>query len=159
MHLPPFQRLLDDLGPQLLRFLVSMVGPNDAEDCFQETTLSALSAYTRLRHSDDLRAWMFTIARRKAIDVLRARARAPIPSQQVPERAQSAEWAVPDVEDSDGDLWARVRALPERQRSAVGLRYVADLSYADVARVMGCSPEAARQSVSVGLRHLRKEMS
>ena len=55
-------------------FLRGMVGPHDAEDCLQETFLSALRAYPRAEASN-LRAWIFTIARRKAVTTI-ARARA-----------------------------------------------------------------------------------
>ena len=52
-----------------------MVGYHDAEDCFQETFIAAMRAYDQMdgRHP---RAWVMTIARRKAIDHQRARTRA-----------------------------------------------------------------------------------
>ena len=60
----------------VLAFLRAMVGPDDAEDCFQETFIAAMRAYEHMdgRHP---RAWVMTIARRKAIDHHRARARRP----------------------------------------------------------------------------------
>jgi RNA polymerase sigma factor (sigma-70 family) len=153
MHLPPFQRLLDDHADSLLRFLSAMVGRNDADDCFQETVLSALAAYPRLRSDHNLPGWLFTIARRKAVDHYRARSRAPLPTADVPDRA------APTADVANGELWGRVRALPVRQREAVCLRYLADLAYADIARAMDCSPDAARQNVRAGLARLRKEMA
>src|SRR3546814_4446005 len=48
-----------------------------AEDCLQDTLIAALRAYPRLRHRDNLRAWLYTIAHRKATDVIRLRARRP----------------------------------------------------------------------------------
>src|SRR4051812_5926967 len=47
--LPPFQRFLDAEREVVWRYLVSMLGRADAEDCFQETFASALRAYPRLR--------------------------------------------------------------------------------------------------------------
>jgi len=152
VYLPPFQRLLDDHGASLLRFLSTLVPPDDVDDCFQDTVLAALAAYPRLRHADNLRAWLFTVARNTAIDAHRSRARTPIPSEKLPDRG------APEVAVPDAALWDRVRALPERQRVAVCLRYAGDLAYADVARVMGSSPEAARQNVHAGLTRLREEM-
>ena len=49
MRLPPFQELLDAHGQDVFRFLVATVGDVDAEDCYQETWISALRAYPRLR--------------------------------------------------------------------------------------------------------------
>lgn len=151
MSIPPFQRLLDEQGSGLRRFLVGYVGWAEADDCWQDTLLAALEAYPGLRHGGNLRGWLFTIARRKALDCLRRRARdaelAP-----VPDRAESAD-AIPDW-----DLWALVAALPEKQRAAVTLRYLADLPYAEAAEAMGVSEAAARQNVRAGLATLRKKM-
>lgn len=131
-----------------------MVGPDDADDCFQETVIAALSAYPTLRHADNLRAWFFTVARRKAIDDRRARSRRPVPLERLPEPAAGGEMEVPDEA-----LWSQVRGLPDRQREALCLRYVADLPYAEIAEAMECTPEAARQNVSAALVRLRKEMT
>jgi RNA polymerase sigma factor (sigma-70 family) len=154
VYLPPFQRLLDEHGAAVLRFVASMVGPDDADDCFQETVIAALTAYPKLRHADNLRAWFFTVARRKAIDDRRARRRRPVPSDRLPETGASG-----DVEVPDASLWSRVRGLPDRQREALCLRYIADLPYGEIARAMECTPEAARQNVSAALARLRKEMA
>src|SRR5918992_545719 len=77
VQLPPFDTLIDAHAAELHRFLVASVGPTEAEDCLQETFMSALRAYPRLRHADNLRAWLYTIAQRKATDALRRRARRP----------------------------------------------------------------------------------
>ncbi len=85
MELPPFQVLLDSYGHDIHGFLVAGVGAGDADDCYQETWIAALRAYPRLRHTDNLRGWLLTIAARKAIDLHRARGRAPIPVGELPE--------------------------------------------------------------------------
>ena len=155
MHLPPFQRLIDDHAPELHRFLVACVGKADAEDCLQETFLSALRAYPRLRHADNLRAWLFLIAHRKATDLVRRAGRRPVSDLDgvSPDRL-----AGPAPELPDDGLWLAVRGLPAKQRAAVVHRFVFDLAYAEVATRMGISEEAARQNVSAGLRRLRLEV-
>jgi RNA polymerase sigma factor (sigma-70 family) len=154
--LPPFQHLLDEHGAALYRFLVASVGPGEADDCFQETWISAMRAYPKLEHADNLKGWLLRIAQRKAIDAHNSRNRRPLPVEQVPERV-----AADDPQSAlDGQpTWARVRRLPEKQRMAVFLRSAADLSYADVARALDCSPEAARRNVHEGLRKLREELA
>jgi RNA polymerase sigma factor (sigma-70 family) len=156
VSLPPFQALLDAHGAAVHRFLVASVGPSDADDCFQEACIAALRAYPRLSHADNLQAWLLRIAQRKAIDAHRARARRAVPAASLPEG--SADGRLP-IEQMDGQpaVWARVRALPEKQRMAVFLRSVADLSYAEVAETLGCSQEAARRNVHEGLKRLREE--
>src|SRR5947209_10870428 len=71
--LPPFQRFLDAHRDLVWRFLVRAVGHTEAEDCFQETFIAALRAYPRVRADSNLRAWVLTIAHRKALDSHRAR--------------------------------------------------------------------------------------
>lgn len=149
MALPPFQAFLDAHREDVLRFLVASVGRAEAEDCFQETFLSALRAYPRLRDVSNLRGWVLTIAHRKAVDAFRSRARRPVPAGALPDRAV-------DGPDADPSVWAAVRALPPRQRDALLWRFGADMSYRDVGRAMGCSEEAARQSVHSGIRRLRE---
>ena len=57
----------------------------------------------------------------------------------------------------DPELWERVRALPPKQRGALVLRYVGDLSHAEISRALRCSEDAARRSLHEGLAKLRKE--
>ena len=152
MALPPFQVLIDSDADAVHRFLVASAGPGAADDCFQETFIAALRAYPRLRPGSNPRAWLFTIARSKAIDHHRAARRRPLPVAEVPERAAPAT----THESPDGDLWAAVRALPEKQRAAVTLRFVCDLSHREIGRVLDCSDAAARRSVHEGLKRLRE---
>src|SRR5919202_6196647 len=76
---PPFQAALDEHRDAVARFIVASVGRQEADDCLQETLLSALRAYPRLRPDSNVRAWLFTIARNKAIDSHRARRQEPVP--------------------------------------------------------------------------------
>jgi RNA polymerase sigma factor (sigma-70 family) len=150
--LPPFQTFLDRHAAELMRFLVALTGPHEAEDCFQETCLATLRAYPSLPPDSNLRAWAFTIARHKAIDASRARACRPLPVAEAPEHG------LPDAPD-ERDAWAPLRALPAKQRAAVFLRVAAELPHSEVARVLDCSEEAARRSAHEGLKRLRQEMT
>jgi RNA polymerase sigma factor (sigma-70 family) len=80
---PPFQHFLDVHRDAVWRFLVASVGAGEAEDCFQETFVAALRAYPRLRAGSNLRAWVLTIAHRKALDAHRARARRALPMAEI----------------------------------------------------------------------------
>jgi RNA polymerase sigma factor (sigma-70 family) len=151
VHLPPFERLVDTHSGELHRFLVRSVGATDAEDCLQETFMSALRAYPRLRHGENLRAWLFTIAQRKATDAIRRRMRRPTSD------LDGIDPAAPSERQADDEVWARVRALPPKQRAAIVHRYAFDLAYVEIAERMAISEVAARQNVSAGLRRLRQE--
>lgn len=147
----PFQSFLDEHRRPVLSFLRAMVGPQEAEDLFQETFLAALRGYSRMdgRHP---RAWVLAIARRKAIDHHRARARRPEP------RARLPEVSVIDAPVEQRDIWAAVAELTDAQRDAVALRFAADLPYREIAAALGCSQEAARRRVHDGLLNLRAKI-
>ncbi len=156
-RLPPFQRFLDRYREDVLRFLVASVGRDDADDAFQETFLSALRAYPRLRADSNLRGWVLTIARNKALDVHRARGRSPVPVAEIHDRPAARAAAAANATDAR-DHWERVRALPGRQREVLTLRYGADLTHAEIAGALGCSEQAARRAAADGLKTLRKEL-
>ena len=155
MRLPPFQSLLDAHGRDVHRFLIASVGPVDADDCYQETWIAALRAYPELRNASNLRSWVLTIAHRKAIDHARSRARRPVPVGEPDTGA--AEPPTEATRTFDGEIWSTVAGLPDKQRTALALRFVADAAYAEIAAVMDTSEEAARRNVHEGLKRLRKE--
>jgi RNA polymerase sigma factor (sigma-70 family) len=150
----PFNRFLEAYRDDVMRFLVSAVGRTDADDCFQETFMSALKAYPRLRPDSNLRAWVLTIANRKALDVHRARARRAIPVESIEETVGVA----PPAQADDG-LWQLVRALPPGQRAAVLLRYAGDLTHSEIATALECTEEAARRRLADALKTLRLEVT
>jgi DNA-directed RNA polymerase specialized sigma24 family protein len=152
---PPFQRFLDAHRDHVWRFLVAAVGRDAADDCFQETFMAAMRAYPTTR-IENPRAWVLTIAHRKALDHHRARARRPLPVGAVPDAPAPAEAAGPGPADG---VWARVAELPPKQRAALLLRFAGDLSHREVARALGCSEEAARRSAHEGLKRLREELA
>jgi RNA polymerase sigma factor (sigma-70 family) len=149
--------MLDSHRADVYRFLVASVGPNEADDCFQETWISAMRAYPRLRHGSNLRAWVLKIAQRKALDAHRARGRRPVPVAEPSDRGGSDPALAAVALDNPG-LWARVRALPDKQRLAVVHRTVLDVGYPELAELLDCSEDAARRNVHEGLKRLRREL-
>jgi len=149
VSLPPFQQLLDEHQDDVFRLLVAMVGRDDAEDCFQETFLSALRAYPGLRADSNLRAWIHTIARRKAVDALRGRR----PAAVIDDHQEHL--AAPGDGEAAADLWHAVQSLPEKQRLAIEYRYAIGLTSAETAALIGGSDAAVRQNTRDALRNLR----
>jgi len=147
--------LVDAHAAELHRFLVASVGLADAEDCLQETLISALRAYPRLRDASHLRAWLYTIAQNKATDAMRRTARHR--SEDI-DGVDPGHFSEPQRELADDELWARVRGLPPKQREAIVLRFVFDLAYKEIGSRTGTTEAAARQNVATGLRRLRMEV-
>jgi len=146
--LPPFQQLLERHSEDVWRTLRAIVGAQAAEDCFQETFLAALRAYPRLRPDSKPRAWLLTIAHNKAIDHLRRTRR----------QEAEVEVAAEERPAPEDEIWSAVAALPPRQRAAVALRYIGDLSHREIAAAIGCSEEASRRSLHDGLQTLRRQL-
>ena len=151
--LPPFDRVVREHGPVVLRVCRAIVGGSDADDAWQETFLSALRAYPRLDPATDVRAWLVTVAHHRSVDLLRARARRAVPVAEVPGGP-----AGPGPEDAAElrELRDAVDALPERQRLAVALHHLGGLPYAEVAALIGGTPAAARRAAADGLAALRR---
>jgi RNA polymerase sigma factor (sigma-70 family) len=147
--LPPFERFYNDNRDAIYAHLRRLVGPDAADDAFQETFLRALRGYRKLRHADHLRAWAFTIASRVVIDLGR-RAK---PTVELVE-----ELGVSDSRPAYAELEHLADQLTGKERAAVILRYGYDLPYADIAAALESSEEAARAAASSGVRRLRRAL-
>jgi RNA polymerase sigma factor (sigma-70 family) len=152
VSVPPFQEFLDANRATVYRFLVGAVGAGEADDCFQETFLSALRAYPRVTEGDRLDRWILRIASRKAIDHHRGRANRAVPTEDLPDLVSDGEATL----GRSDELWRAVRSLPPKQRVAVVHRHVLDRPYAEIAEVMGTSEEAARANVHAAVKKLRE---
>lgn len=147
--IPPFERLYSETSDEIWRYLVRLLGRQAAEDAFQETFLKALRAYPGLAHGRHLRAWVFRIATRVAVDERRRRS----PTDVVPELvSDDSQPPYAELEHLAGDL-------PATERAAVVLRYGYDLPYADIAAALGSTEAAARQAASSGVRRLRRRIA
>lgn len=156
VKLPPFQNLVDAYWPDVARLSHALAGPGQGDDVAQQAWAQALSAYPALRDAKNLRSWLLTITARCATDSFRRRGRE-FPVASPAEVADPPDPAADPAEvPTRPELWAAVRCLPERQRTAVALRYIADLDHAQVAEALGTTPAATRRLVSDALRTLRE---
>lgn len=147
----PFEKVVAEHGPVVLRVCRALLGPTDADDAWSDTFLAALRAYPDLRLDSNVRGWLVTIAHRKAVDLVRAKARAPQPTDVVPEPAR----VDTHVARLDDDLHHALTALTPKQRSAVVLHHLAGLPYAEVGTLLSTSEAAARRSAADGIAKLR----
>ena len=148
----PFEEIVTEFGPAVLRVCRAVLSGPDAEDAWSETFLSALRAYPDLPTETNMQAWLVRVAHRKAIDQHRSRCRRATPTDVLPER--------PSVRGQPGgghpELWQALAALPDTQRFAVAYHYLAGLPYAQVAELIGNSEGAARRAAADGIGTLRR---
>lgn len=148
--IPPFERFYEEHRGAVYGHLVRLLGRQRAEDAFQETFLRALRGYPSLRHGRHLKAWVFTIATRVAVDEGRKRR---------PDPAVAEELGVVDGErPAYAQLEHLAGELPEKERAAVVLRYGYDLPYDQIAEALNSTEDAARQAASSGVRRLRRRL-
>jgi len=148
VRIPPFESFYEDHKDPVFAHLRRLLGQG-AEDAFQETFLRALRAYPELRNGRHLRAWVFTIATRIAIDESRRRR----PTADLPD---DSVLATEDGLPPHAELGPLTDDLPPKERAAVVLRYGFDLPYDEIAAALGSSEDAARQAASSGVRRLRE---
>jgi RNA polymerase sigma factor (sigma-70 family) len=143
------------------RFCVSQLGdPVAAEDLAADVFAAAFAAYRRARPApDELRPWLFRIARNGAIDRMRRAATQRRLLDRL--RSRSRHDDVEHLAEVRSELRAAVdaiRRLGRRDRLLVGLRIGAGLSYAEVAAVMGMKEDAARMATTRALRRVQDEV-
>lgn len=155
----PFEQTVEQHGATVLRVCRAALGPGpDADDAWSETFLSALRAWPDLEPGTNVQAWLVRIAQRRTVDVIRARARRPVPTEDVPDAGADprAPRSGADPQDGHPGIWADVAALPERQRLALAYHYLGGLPHTETARLVGGTPEAVRRAAADGLATLRR---
>ena len=144
-HDDAFRAIHDRYHKRLLAYARQMLpGRQDAEDALQDVFVRA---YWGLRASDRdlaLRAWLFRVAHNRCIDELRRPAPPPPEVLHLVRSSVQDPVAEVDLRESLRRLIADVRRLPEQQRSALLLRELAGLSYAEVATSLGISVGAVK---------------
>ena len=147
----PFEDVVAEYGPMVLRVCRAVLGPVDADDAWSETFLSAHARLSRPRPGRQRRG-LAGDDRAPPRDRRRTQDRAsPTPAEHLPEELPQARNPTAD----DPDLWAALESLPEKQRKAVAYHYLAGLPYAEVAELLGNSPDAARRAAADGIKTLR----
>jgi RNA polymerase sigma-70 factor (sigma-E family) len=146
-----FEVAFDGLYRLAYRVAYRILGDRgDAEDVAQEALARACVRWSRLE--DRPEGWVTRVASNLAIDRYRRRRRQP-PALTGPVGI------VDPLLGERADLVAALRRLPRRQREAVVLRYLGDLSEAQAALEMGCSVGAVKSHGARGLQSLRRQMS
>jgi RNA polymerase sigma-70 factor (ECF subfamily) len=151
-----FAELVGLYGRRLRYYVRKMLGHADAEDVLQDIWLDVYRSVPRLVNAAAFPAWIYRIARDRTYRELRKRYRAPQPL---------ADEDVAEISDHDaGEFTAedaeRVHAALDRlapeQREVLVLRFLEDMTYEDIARVLGCRLGTVRSRIHYGKRALRQ---
>jgi RNA polymerase sigma factor (sigma-70 family) len=152
---PAAEDLYRELAPAVLGYLRAAGAP-EPEDVLGEVFLQVARDLPGFRgESDGLRRWVFSIAHNRLIDAARYRRRRPVqPVAVVPEIT-----APEPAEPFDPALVDALAVLTRDQRNVVMLRFVADLSIMDTARILHRPPGVVKSLQHRGLRRLEVELA
>ena len=157
-----FQRIYDDLQPKILRYMVRLVGEDEAEDLTQEILVKASQALENFRGESTLSTWLYRIATNAALDRLRSR-----PFQQAAQERlldDSSEDGLTAVDDRDiwtGEktpspeqqivrqemnecIWRFIEKLPEDYRVVVVLSEWEGLKNGEIAEILGITLDTVK---------------
>ena len=144
-----FDQAFTDLFPRAFRLTFHLLGDRAAaEDAAAEALARAYADWKRVAELPYREAWVLRVASNVALDQIRRRKLSPPPPQEAGDDQDASTLRVA--------LWAALRALPHRQREIVVLRYVAGLTEAEVAQLLGISLGTVRTHVARGRAALRR---
>jgi RNA polymerase sigma-70 factor (ECF subfamily) len=167
-----FETLIEAYHDEIYRYvwrLLHSAGRADrysaAQDLTQEVFVRAFRGFGRLQCDSNYRAWLYKIATNCSYSALKRHQREayhaapfheeltelPMPAQDSPHEQIVLKEALETVRDA-------IMRLPPKQKAAIILRHVQELSYDQVAEALECSQDAARANVYQGLRRLRLEL-
>ena len=153
-----FTTLYDRYFRLIYRYLYSRVGnAAEAEDLTAQTFLAALEALPRYRHRGHFSAWLFTIARNKAMDFHRKGIATTTLDEDHPDETDDPLSQAVQSEQM-AQLAKLVRALEESEQELIRLRCVADLSFAEIAVSLGKREEAVKKTFYRLLARLHRQM-
>ena len=150
---------------RLLDSATNVDGTLEVQDVIQEVFIRAYKGFERLRPDSNHRAWLYKIATHCTCTALnhgRRRAQFSVPLEDEHEDLADAD-PLPDGLAAQHETLAVIRrsiaCLPTKQQTAVMLRHVQGLDYAEIAEALECSEASARANVYQAVRRLRRELA
>jgi len=167
-----FAQLVDKYKLPVINFIFRTLRDEaESEDLAQNVFLQVYKSRTRYQRTAKFSTWLFTIARNLCLNELRRRSRHPAdsleeasaenedqPRQQFEDKSQMA----PPEKLLHGELARKIEealaALPENQRSAILLCRQEELSYEEIAEILGCSLSATKSLIHRGRETLKEKL-
>lgn len=147
-----FVALMQTIEKSVYHLVIAMVeNRHDAEDVWQETVIKAWLNLRSLRSADGLRAWVCRIALNEARNLLRRRARQPMPVEELPEAGLSYGQNVEECLVVHGYL----QSLPPEQRSTLVMRFWLDMTLPEIAQAMGVPLSTAKSRLYLGMERMK----
>ncbi len=156
--------LMDAYGGELYRHCLAVLGTEAlAADVHQLVFVHAFRDLNKFRGESSFRTWLYAIARHRCLDALRARRRF---RRRFETRSELPETASATSLEDVADARIRARALhlaleelPAKVRVPVVLRYIDDMSFAEIGEICNAKPATVQARVARALPVLRRYLS
>ncbi|MEN4011415.1 MAG: sigma-70 family RNA polymerase sigma factor [Chloroflexota bacterium] len=140
----------------VFRYLYSRMGSvPEAEDAAAQTFLAALERFPKYRHDGYFASWLFSIARNKAMDYFRKQRKEA--SLEEAERIPADDNLLPQVIKTERitALSKLISALSEDEQELIRLRYVAELSFAEIGHLLSQKEDTVKKTLYRMLARLK----
>jgi RNA polymerase sigma-70 factor (ECF subfamily) len=151
----PFDAFYHREMPGLVALARALGGPAAAEDIAQEAMLAAYRRWSEVASFDSPAAWVRRVCANQATSALRRRA---VEARALLRLSRQRPPAV-ELDPLHETFWDAVRRLPARQAQVAALRYVYDLSVADIAATLGCSEGSVKVHLSRGRSRIAERIT
>lgn len=157
---PAFETLLERYERPLIRYALSYTASlEDARDAVQDTFLQLHQALPSLA-PDRIAPWLFTVCRNRAVDQHRKQRRLiPMDTDTLELEPETAPSPAEDLQQSEtaAELYRLIAELPERQREAVKLKFIAGLDYQQISQAMDTTIGNVGYLLHHGVQALRQK--
>jgi len=166
-----FEALVEKYKQPIVNLMFRMVRDlEEAEDLAQIVFVRVFQSASRYEVSAKFSTWLFTIARHLCLNEIRRRGRhpaesldaEPADSEQAPKQFEDVRVFSPPEAFLQGELEEKIQealeALPEKQRLALALCRQDELSYEEIAEILGCSVSAVKSLIHRGRETLKQRL-
>ncbi len=152
-------QIYDTYAKPIYRYHFSRVGnAPDAEDLTAQTFLAVIESLVRYQHRDNFTAWIFQIARNKLMDHFRRNHSHGEIHESVVDPAQGDVLEAVVRDESRARLKSLLHLLDEEERELIRLRYTVELSFVEIAQLLGRKEDAVRKATRRILDRLSIQM-
>jgi RNA polymerase sigma-70 factor, ECF subfamily len=144
---------------QVFRYLYSRMGNvHEAEDITAQTFLAAFETFDRFRQDSHFASWLFTIAHHKAVDAFRRQKHAPPLDEDADIPVENDPLSAVIQSEQVEALVKLLEALPEEDRELLRLRFLAEMSFPEIAHFLHRNEEAVKKSTYRLLARLHSQL-
>lgn len=151
-----FEALVTQCSGRIRYYIMRLIGPKeDLDDILQKVWLSVWTTLPRLRKPDSFRPWLYAIARTTAFQTLRGRViEVPLDEAIAAPEPEEDSFAPQDA----AAIHAALDHMPVLHKEVLVLRFLEEMTYEEIAAVVGCSVGTVRSRIHYGKKSLRRIM-